>query len=64
MDAVLDRVKNVATPITASSGVVPGPTDVTVWINDVQYLLPSHLLGDGAKVCQSIDNQQETIRAD
>ena len=64
MDAVLDRVKNVATPITASSGVVAGPTDVTVWINDVQYLLPSHLLGDGAKVCQSIDNQQETIRAD
>ena len=50
MDAVLDRVKNLALHADGSSGVVPGPTDITVWINDVQYLLPSHFLGDGSRV--------------
>ena len=55
MDAILDRVKNVSLGTRSGGGVdgggvIPGPTDVTVWVNDVQYLLPSHLLGDGARV--------------
>ena len=48
---VLDRVKNVNTSKGGAAGVVPGPTDVTVWIDGAQYLLPSQLLGgEGVKV--------------